>query len=117
MVINSNDRCIRVIRLPLRNPAFDRSSPSEEEMPATPPPERPAGIPYFDIEHRFQDLVNRTPWYGCGFSSDGEYIIGGAGHKASHNIYIWDRESGGLLKILEGPKDPLEDLTVRAFFP
>lgn len=37
----------------------------------------------------------------------------GAGHKASHNIYMWDRDSGGLVKILEGPKDPLEDLDVR----
>lgn len=36
----------------------------------------------------------------------------GAGHKASHNIYIWDRASGGLMKILEGPKDPLEDIDV-----
>lgn len=43
-------------------------------------------------------------------------IFTGAGHKASHNIYIWDRESGGLVKILEGPKDPLEDLDVRFFF-
>lgn len=25
-------------------------------------------------------------------------------------MYLWDRDSGGLLKILEGPKDPLEDM-------
>lgn len=41
----------------------------------------------------------------------------GAGHKASHNIYMWDRDSGGLVKILEGPKDPLEDLDVRGASP
>lgn len=40
----------------------------------------------------------------------------GAGHKAAHNIYIWDRETGTLVKILEGPKDPCEDLDVRYTF-
>lgn len=78
---------------------------------ATPPP-RPPRVPYFEVLHKFQDLVNRTPWNGCGFSRDGDLIIGGAGHKASHNVYIWDSDSGGLIKILEGPKDPLEDLDV-----
>lgn len=36
----------------------------------------------------------------------------GSGHKAEHNIYIWDKKMGNLLKILEGPKEPLDDLTV-----
>jgi COMPASS component SWD1 len=40
------------------------------------------------------------------------FVFLGADNKASHNIYIWDRDSGGLSKILEGPKDPLEDLDV-----
>jgi hypothetical protein len=57
--------------------------------------------------------VGRTTWNGCGFSKDGEYVIGGAGHKAAHNVYIWDKSTGALTKILEGPKDPLEDLDVR----
>ncbi|GAA5858180.1 hypothetical protein JCM1840_001074 [Sporobolomyces johnsonii] len=111
LVINSNDRCIRVLSLSLSPPAPESSSDMDEdaEVPEPPPP-RPPRIPYFEVMHRFQDLVNRTPWNGCGFSSDGEYVIGGAGHKGSHNIYIWDRDSGGLVKILEGPKDPLEDL-------
>ncbi|GJN90498.1 hypothetical protein Rhopal_003509-T1 [Rhodotorula paludigena] len=109
IVLNSNDRCIRYITLSPTPP----EPPSDEEEAAEfeLPPDRPPRIPYFDVRHRFQDLVNRTPWNGCGFSSDGEYIIGGAGHKAAHNIYIWDRETGGLAKILEGPTDPCEDLT------
>ncbi|KAL8277331.1 hypothetical protein RQP46_010284 [Phenoliferia psychrophenolica] len=128
LVINSNDRCIRVIRLLPTAPSSSDSEPEEDDEEengdkgpaaadededaeiASPPAPRPPRVPWFEIQHRFQDLVNRTPWNGCGFSRDGEYIIGGAGHKASHNIYIWDRESGGLIKILEGPKDPLEDL-------
>ncbi|GAA5975983.1 hypothetical protein JCM11641_002858 [Rhodosporidiobolus odoratus] len=115
-IINQNDRCIRYITLSLSPP----SPPSDDEDAAAEfelPPTRPQRIPYFDVEHKFQDLVNRTPWNGCSFSSDGEYIIGGAGHKASHNIYIWDRVSGGLLKILEGPKDPCEGLDWHPFRP
>jgi COMPASS component SWD1 len=38
--------------------------------------------------------------------------MGGAGHKAAHNIFVWDRESGVLLKVLEGPKESLGDCEV-----
>ena len=127
-----------MIRLLSSAPSSSDSEREEGQAPSSPPPPRPPRVPWFEVQHRFQDLVNRTPWNGCGFSRDGEYIIGGAsfsprfsvetrltwswdlgaGHKASHNIYIWDRESGGLIKILEGPKDPLEDLDVPTFsFP
>ncbi|GAA6020877.1 hypothetical protein JCM11491_000017 [Sporobolomyces phaffii] len=124
MIVNSTDRILRLISLspfpppppsppsPASN-ADDGDEPIVEEQevePYEPPPPRPPRIPYFEIAHKFQDLVNRVPWNGCGFSSDGEHVIGGADNKASHNIYIWDRDSGGLSKILEGPKDPLEDL-------
>ncbi|OWZ30165.1 hypothetical protein LQV05_002841 [Cryptococcus neoformans] len=57
--------------------------------------------------HRFQDLINRTPWNSIGFSGDAEYVMGGAAHKMAHNVFIWDRESGVLVKVLEGPKEPL----------
>lgn len=56
---------------------------------------------------RFQDQVNRTPWIGIGFSGDGEYVFGGAAHKISHDIYIWDRSVGALDKVLRGPRDAL----------
>ncbi|RCI06328.1 hypothetical protein CU098_004185, partial [Rhizopus stolonifer] len=50
-------------------------------------------------------------WSQTCFSADGEFVIGGSGHKAEHNIYIWDKNIGNLVKILEGPKEPLDDLT------
>ncbi|GAA5845463.1 hypothetical protein JCM9279_003041 [Rhodotorula babjevae] len=115
IVLNSNDRCIRYITLSSSPP--EPPSDDDEAADYEPPPERHSRIPYFEVEHKFQDLVNRTPWNGCGFSSDGEYIIGGAGHKGAHNIYIWDRVTGALAKILEGPKDPCEDLTWHPFRP
>ena len=75
MILNSNDRCIRYITLSASPP----EPPSDDDEAAVfePPPERHSRIPYFEVQHKFQDLVNRTPWNGCGFSSDGEYIIGG----------------------------------------
>ncbi|GAA5893792.1 WD40 repeat domain-containing protein [Sporobolomyces salmoneus] len=126
IIVNSADRILRLISLspfppPPPSPPAPPSNPDEdgdeelaaepeEPEPYEPPPPRPPRIPYFEIVHKFQDLVNRVPWNGCGFSSDGEHVIGGADNKATHNIYVWDRDSGGLSKILEGPKDPLEDL-------
>lgn len=38
--------------------------------------------------------------------------MGGAAHKMAHNVFIWDRESGVLVKVLEGPKEPLIACTV-----
>lgn len=87
-VVNSNDRSIRVISLA-------QQTPSSLQLAVT---------------HRFQDQVNRTPWSGIGFSGDGEYVYAGAAHKAAHNVYIWDRGTGALDKILEGPREPLVDV-------
>lgn len=69
LVVNSNDRSVRVLNLvPLE---WD----SDEEEPEI--LTREQKIPILELQHRFQDLVNKTPWNGCGFSRDGEYIIGG----------------------------------------
>jgi COMPASS component SWD1 len=56
--------------------------------------------------------VNRTPWNAIGFSGDAEYVMGGAAHKAAHNVFVWDRESGVLVKVLEGPRESLGDCHV-----
>lgn len=56
--------------------------------------------------------MNRTPWNAIGFSGDGEYVMGGAGHKMAHNVFVWDRDSGVLVKVLEGPKESLVDCDV-----
>ncbi|OAV88720.1 hypothetical protein PTTG_28937 [Puccinia triticina 1-1 BBBD Race 1] len=85
IVLNSNDRIIRVYSLKFKAGEL---------------------IPSMILDHKFQDTIVRTPWQGCGFGS--EYVVAGAGHKDSHQIFIWDRSSGTLTKILDGPKDPLE---------
>ena len=94
LVINASDRCIRVYTIDATNGPLI-------------------------LHHKFQDLINRTPWNGCSFSKDGDYVCAGAGgaNKGAHNVHIWDRATGGLSKILEGPRDSLEDLDVRETDP
>ncbi|KAI7862490.1 Set1 complex component swd1 [Spinellus fusiger] len=84
MLVIANDRVIRFFRL------------DEHDIPI--------------LQNKFQDLVNRIQWNQASFSADGDFVIGGSGHKAEHNIYIWDKNMGNLVKILEGPKEPLDDL-------
>ncbi|KAG0227251.1 hypothetical protein BGW42_003096, partial [Actinomortierella wolfii] len=93
-VVNSNDRIIRLFGIKMDN---DQSSGAGQHQPP-------------ELLHKFQDLVNRNQWNQCCLSSDADYVIGGSGHQAEHNIYIWDKLGGNLVKILEGPKEPLEDL-------
>jgi COMPASS component SWD1 len=61
--------------------------------------------------HEFQDPVNKTQWKTCFFSPDGEHIIGASAQKAQHDLYIWSRTGGQLMKILEGPKEGVMDAT------
>lgn len=73
------------------------SSPSESfELP-----------PSFTLteEHRFQDVVNRLLWNHVCFSSTSDILCASTYH--NHELYIWDRSAGTLLKILEGPKEEL----------
>lgn len=83
LVVNCNDRALRVLSV-----STSRSSSLS-----------------LTLLHRIQDMIQRTAWNNIGFSPSSDYIFAGAAHKASHNIYIWDRTSSTLSKILEGPKD------------
>ncbi|XP_076807840.1 retinoblastoma-binding protein 5-like [Clavelina lepadiformis] len=49
---------------------------------------------------KLQDLVNRTPWKKCCFSGDGEFVC--AGSAKQHQLYIWEKSVGNLVKILQG---------------
>jgi hypothetical protein len=78
------------------------------------------------VEHKFQDLVNRLQWNACAFSGTGDYVMGAflfhcwilivaSTVKAAHDIYVWERAMGSLIKILEGPKEELIDVDVFSF--
>lgn len=88
MVSNSSDNVIRTIRVPdLTQVGFDFDNISLE------------------VEHKFQDVVNRLSWNHVAFSSTGEYVT--ASTFMNHDIYVWERGHGSLVKILEGPKEEL----------
>lgn len=64
-----------------------------------------------EVEHKFQDVVNRLSWNHVSFSSTGEYVT--ASTWMNHDIYVWERGHGSLVKILEGPKEELSVVEVR----
>lgn len=111
MVVNANDRVLRTLQVPGRlchPPNVTSLSPPE---PNHPPPheqqqdEDVESTLALEVEHKFQDVVNRLLWNHCAFSSTGEYML--ASTYKNHDIYIWERTVGSLVKILEGPKEEL----------
>ncbi|PVU97671.1 hypothetical protein BB561_000416 [Smittium simulii] len=56
-------------------------------------------------------------WSGVYFSNNGEHIIVGSHHKAEHNLYIWDKFSTSILKILTGPSELMLHFAVHPFRP
>ena len=88
MVVNSSDRIIRTIPIPdLSHVDLDIDNIKIE------------------VEHKFQDVVNKLSWNHVAFSSTGEYVT--ASTYMNHDIYVWERSHGSLVKILEGPKEEL----------
>lgn len=86
MLVNAHDRIIRTFHLPdLSSPNLD---PDTIQVP---------------LEHKFQDVVNRLSWNHVAFSATGEYVA--ASTFNNHELYIWERGHGSLVRMLEGPKE------------
>lgn len=88
LLVNASDTIIRTIKLP------DLTSPNL----------KPDSI-NLEVEHKFQDVVNRLSWNHVAFSSNADHVM--ASTLMNHDIYIWERGHGSLVKILEGPKEEL----------
>lgn len=86
MLVNSQDRIIRTFHLP--NLSAEDLDPDTIQMP---------------LEHKFQDVVNRLSWNHVTFSATGEYVA--ASTYNNHELYIWERNHGSLVRMLEGPKE------------
>ncbi|XHG07237.1 hypothetical protein AWENTII_010396 [Aspergillus wentii] len=90
LLANSSDRVIRTVPMPdLSQLGIDLE---------------PANIK-LQVEHKFQDVVNRLSWNHVSFSSTGEFVI--ASTFMNPDIYVWERSHGSLVKILEGPREEL----------
>ncbi|KTW30341.1 hypothetical protein T552_00813 [Pneumocystis carinii B80] len=96
LAINSTDRIIRTL------PIFDNPENLNDDS--------------IEVEHKFQDVINRFQWNACAFSSSGEYVMAST-YRSAHVIYIWDRNTGSLVKILEGPKEEFIDIDWHPVFP
>lgn len=88
MVSNASDRVIRTIPIP----NFSQDGLDMDTVK-------------IEVEHKFQDVVNRLSWNHVAFSSTGDYVA--ASTFMNHDIYVWERGHGSLVKILEGPKEEL----------
>ena len=86
LVINSSDRCVRTLTLP--NLEQENLDPDTIDI---------------QIEYKFADVVNKLSWNHVAFSATGDYVT--ATTYNNHDIYIWERQHGSLVKILEGPKE------------
>ncbi|KAL2125137.1 hypothetical protein VTJ04DRAFT_1502 [Mycothermus thermophilus] len=86
LLVNAQDRIIRTFIVPnLSAPDLD---PDTIQLP---------------LEHKFQDVVNRLSWNHVAFSATGEYVA--ASTYNNHELYIWERQHGSLVRMLEGPKE------------
>ena len=94
IVVNASDRIVRTLHLPnFSDPKIDFDTLQLE------------------VEHKFQDLVQRLSWNHVSFSPTGEYVT--ASTWMNHHIYVWERGQGSLVKILEGTKEELSVVEVR----
>ncbi|EEH15894.2 hypothetical protein PABG_05981 [Paracoccidioides brasiliensis Pb03] len=90
LLVNSSDRVIRTIIMPDLSQLGVSLDPSAIKL---------------EVEHKFQDVVNRLSWNHVAFSCTGEFVT--ASTFMNHDIYVWERSHGSLVKILEGPKEEL----------
>lgn len=93
MVVNSSDTIIRTVHIP----DFTDKGLDVDNL-------------RIEVEHEFSDRVNRLTWNHVALSSNGEFVV--ASTFMNHDIYVWERGHGSLVKILEGPKEELSVVEV-----
>lgn len=92
LAVNSSDRVIRQINLP--------------DMARNPDP----ALWEFDVEHKYQDVVNRLQWNTVAFSHNSEFLVASTFGQSSQDLYLWETSMGTLIKILEGSHEELIDV-------
>ncbi|KAJ2875798.1 chromatin binding protein [Coemansia aciculifera] len=105
IVANSSDRILRVCEVVLPDSAHTLARPLVDVEPS------------IRVVSKITDSVNRVSWLQAVFSSSGDYIVAAVDHKAEHNMYVWDKATSSLVKMLTGPNELLEDCAVHPLRP
>ena len=92
LAVNSLDRVIRQITLP--------------DMQNNPD----AALWEFDVEHKYQDVVNRLQWNTVAFSHSSDFLVASTFGQSLQDLYLWETSMGTLVKILEGSHEELIDV-------
>lgn len=92
LAVNSSDRVIRQLGLP---DLINNKDPETWE---------------FEIEHRYQDVVNRLQWNTVAFNHNSEFLVASTFGQSSQDLYVWETSMGLLIKILEGSHEELIDV-------
>lgn len=92
LAVNSSDRIIRQVRLP---DMYQVQDPEQWE---------------FEVEHKYQDVVNRLQWNSVSFNHNGDFLCASTYGNSSHDLYMWETQLGSLTKILEGSSEELVDV-------
>lgn len=119
LVVNSSDRVVRFLSVPSPllgdhrkndeegKQAQENETSSPKSESGSPTPEKDEWL--FEVEHKFQDVVNRLQWNAVSLSPTAEYVLAST-YEAAHDIYMWETSMGSLVKIYEGPKEELVDV-------
>lgn len=92
LAVNSSDRVIRQLHLP---DMLNNLDPDSWE---------------FDVEQRYQDVVNRLQWNTVQFNHNAEFLVASTFGQSSQDLYVWETSMGSLIKILEGSHEELIDV-------
>lgn len=64
-----------------------------------------------DLEHKYQDVINKLQWNGIAFSNkSGDYIVASTHGSSTHELYLWETNFGSLVRVLEGAEEELMDI-------
>ena len=74
----------------------DASSPSKGQMSHT------AGV--LRASTTYLNATHRSQWAAAAYTSDGAYVVG-ASAGSSHELHVWETNSGALVRILQGGAD------------
>ncbi|OBA22725.1 WD40 repeat-like protein [Metschnikowia bicuspidata var. bicuspidata NRRL YB-4993] len=92
LAVNSSDRVIRQIHLP---DLINEPNPAHWD---------------FDVECKYQDMVNKLQWNSVAFSHNSDFLVASTFGQSSQDLYLWETSMGSLLKILEGSPEELIDV-------